>query len=455
MDFVITDYMAISMFVAFIALIFTGYPVAWTLAGLAIVFSAISVVLGAYTDLLDNTFYAIDWGYTSSIIDRNWAVMENWVLVALPMFIFMGLFLDKSGIARELMENFARLLGRIRGGLAVSVAIIGILLAASTGIIGASVVLLTLLGVPVMLSAGYDKAFAVGTVCAVGTLGILIPPSIMLVLMADRLAISVGDLFMGAMIPGLMLGLIYIVFILIWARLRPGAAPSMKDVEPMQLRDVILVVSAMLPPILLILAVLGSIFFGIATPTEASGVGALATVLLAAAKRRLTFAVMKEVSIDTMKTTGFIFAVVFGATAFSLVFRGLGGDELIAGILHAAPVSPNGVVIAVLLLTFVLGFFLDWLEITLIILPLVGPAIAGLGIDLVWFAILFAICLQTSFITPPVGPALFYAQGVVPKGVSLPDIYRGIIPYVVLQLIALALVFEFPSLALWLPSIAY
>ncbi|MDP5366626.1 MAG: TRAP transporter large permease subunit [Paracoccaceae bacterium] len=455
MDLVITDYMAISMFVAFIALIFTGYPVAWTLAGLAIVFSAISVVLGAYTDLLDNTFYAIDWGYTSSIVDRNWAVMENWVLVALPMFIFMGLFLDKSGIARELMENFARLLGRIRGGLAVSVAIIGILLAASTGIIGASVVLLTLLGVPVMLSAGYDKSFAVGTVCAVGTLGILIPPSIMLVLMADRLAISVGDLFMGAMIPGLMLGLIYIVFILIWARLRPGAAPSMQNVEPMHLRDVVMVVSAMFPPVLLILAVLGSIFFGIATPTEASGVGALATVLLAAAKRRLTFDVLKEVSIETMKTTGFIFAVVFGATAFSLVFRGLGGDELIAGILHAAPISPNGVVISVLLLTFVLGFFLDWLEITLIILPLVGPAIAGLGIDLVWFAILFAICLQTSFITPPVGPALFYAQGVVPKGITLPDIYRGIVPFVILQLIALVLVFEFPSLALWLPSIAY
>ena len=455
MDLVITDYLAISMFLAFIMLIFTGYPVGWTLAGLAIFYSAISVALGTYTDLLDNTFYAIDWGYTSSIVDRNWALMENWVLIALPMFIFMGLFLDKSGIARELMENFARLLGRVRGGLAVSVAIIGILLAASTGIIGASVVLLTLLGVPVMLEAGYNKSFAVGTVCAIGTLGILIPPSIMLVLMADRLSISVGDLFMGAMIPGLMLGLIYIVFILIWARLRPGAAPSMQNVQPMNLGDVISVVSAMLPPILLIFAVLGSIFFGVATPTEASGVGALATILLAAFKRRLTFAVLREVSIETMKTTGFIFAVVFGATAFSLVFRGLGGDELIEGILHSAPVSPTGVVISVLLLTFVLGFFLDWLEITLIVLPLVGPAIEGLGFDLVWFAILFAICLQTSFITPPVGPALFYAQGVVPKGVTLPDIYWGIIPFVILQLIALALVFEFPSLALWLPSVAY
>lgn len=455
MDLVITDYMAISMFLAFIALIFTGYPVAWTLAGLAIIYSAISVVLGTYTNLLDDTFYAIDWNYTSSIIDRNWAIMESWVLIALPMFVFMGLFLDKSGIARELMENFARLLGRVRGGLAVAVAIIGIVLAASTGIIGASVVLLTLLGVPVMLDAGYNKSFAVGTVCAVGTLGILIPPSIMLVLMADRLAISVGDLFMGAMIPGLMLGLIYIVFILVWSRLRPGVAPSMHDVAPLQFRDVVQIVGSMVPPVLLIFSVLGSIFFGIATPTEASGVGALCTVFLAAFKGRLTFAILKDVSVETMKTTGFIFAIVFGATAFSLVFRGLGGDELIKGILHSAPVSPNAVVISVLLLTFVLGFFLDWLEITLIVLPLVGPAIAGLGFDLVWFAILFAICLQTSFITPPVGPALFYAQGVMPDSVSLPDIYRGIIPFVFLQLIALALVFEFPSLALWLPSIAY
>lgn len=455
MELVFTDYMALSMFAMFIGLIFTGYPVAWTLAGLSILYTLASVILGSTTELLDNSFYSIDWNYTSSIVDRNWAVMENWVLVALPMFIFMGMFLDKSGVARELMENFAKLLGRIRGGLAVSVALIGILLAASTGIIGASVVLLTLLGVPVMLDAGYNKSFAIGTVCAVGTLGVLIPPSIMLVLMADRLTISVGDLFMGAMIPGLMLGMIYVVFILIWARLRDGAAPAMDHVEPMNLRTVTATVGAMMPPVLLIFAVLGSIFFGIATPTEASGVGAFCTILLAAYNRRLNWAVFMEVSIETLRTTGFIFAIVLGATAFSLVFRGLGGDELIENLLHSTPLSPTGVVISILLLTFILGFFLDWLEITLIVLPLVGPAIGVLGFDLVWFGILFALTLQTSFITPPVGPALFYAQGVAPAGITLPEIYRGIIPFVFLQLLAVVLVFNFPALATYLPSISY
>lgn len=455
MTLALNDYMAITMLVAFIGLIFTGFPVAWTLAGLAMAFTLASVLISTHTSWLDDSWYVIDWNFLSSLTDRNWAVMENWVLVALPMFIFMGMFLDKSGVARELMENFSRLLGRVKGGLAVSVAIIGVLLAASTGIIGASVVLLTLLGVPVMLQAGYDKSFAVGTTCAVGTLGILIPPSIMLLLVADRMAISVGDLFMGAMIPGLLLGLLYVVFLLLWARLRPGAAPSMDHVEPMGLRDVLGVIWAMLPPILLIFTVLGSIFFGIATPTEASGVGAAATALLAFLKGRFNWDVLKEVSIATTKTTGFIFAIVLGATAFSLVFRGLGGDDLVKGLLNAIPLSTSGIVILILFVTFILGFFLDWLEITLIILPMVSPALAALGVDLVWFAILFAVCLQTSFITPPVGPALFYAQGVVPPEISLKDIYRGVVPFVILQLIALALVFNLPMLATWLPSIAY
>ncbi|KUJ85259.1 C4-dicarboxylate ABC transporter [Ruegeria marisrubri] len=455
MTLALNDYMSILMLVAFVTLIFTGFPVAWTLAGLAMVFTLMSVLISSYTTWLDDSWYVIDWAFLTSLTDRNWAVMESWVLVALPMFIFMGLFLDKSGVARELMENFSRLLGRVKGGLAVSVAIIGILLAASTGIIGASVVLLTLLGVPVMLEAGYNKSFAVGTACAVGTLGILIPPSIMLLLVADRMAISVGDLFMGAVLPGLMLGLLYVVFLLVWARLRPGAAPSMDHVEPMDLKAVLGVVWAMLPPILLIFAVLGSIFFGIATPTEASGVGAAATALLAFIKGRFSWSVLKEVSIDTTKTTGFIFAIVMGATAFSLVFRGLGGDDLVKSVLNGLPLSTSGIVIMILFVTFVLGFFLDWLEITLIILPMVAPALADLGVDLVWFAILFAVCLQTSFITPPVGPALFYAQGVVPREITLRHIYRGVIPFVILQLIALALVFNIPALATWLPSVSY
>lgn len=443
------------MFAAFIVLLFTGYPVAWVLCGLAILYTAISIALSKWTTLMDDSFYVIDWAYTSSIIDRNWAVMENWTLVALPMFIFMGMFLDKSGIARDMITNFARLFGRIRGGLAVSVALIGVLLAASTGIIGASVVLLTLLGVPVMLQAGYDKSLAVGTVCAVGTLGILIPPSIMLVLMAERLAISVGDLFMGALLPGLLLGGIYIVFLLIWAWLRPDSAPAVRNDEQLDLRAVLSIVYAILPPAFLIFAVLGSIFFGIATPTEASGVGAAAAILLTAVRGRLTLPVLGEVSIETLKTTGFIFAVLFGATAFALVFRGLGGDDLLKNLLNATTQSPSGVVILILLATFILGFFLDWLEITVILLPLFGPILAGMGVDLVWFGILFALCLQTSFITPPVGPAIFYAQGTVPEGVRLLDIYRGIIPFVILQLIALAAVFYFPFLATYLPSIAY
>jgi tripartite ATP-independent transporter DctM subunit len=451
----ITDILSISMFVTFLALLFSGFPVAWVLGGVSVLFTAISVLLVSTTTLLDDTFYAIDWNYTASIVDRSWGVMENWVLVALPMFIFMGLFLDKSNVARELMENFARLLGRVKGGLAVAIAIIGLLMAASTGIIGASVVLLTVMGVPIMLESGYDKTFAVGTVCAVGTLGILIPPSIMLVLMADRLTLPVGDLFMGAMIPGLLVGLIYIAYLLIWANLKPGAAPAALRTEALTLSDVISILKAMLPPLLLILSVLGSIFFGIATATEASGVGAAATVLLTALKGRLNWKIFKEVSIATFKTTGFIFGVIFGATAFALVFRGLGGDELIENALHALPLDPSGVVITILVITFFLGFFLDWIEITLIILPLVGPAVANLGFDLVWFAILFALTLQTSFITPPVGPAIFFAQGVTPPDITVVDIYKGVFPFVILQLIGVALVFSFPALATWLPSIVY
>ena len=455
MDMTFSDYMAISMLVAFVFLIFTGFPVAFILAGLAILYTAVSIALQDWTHLLDDTFYVLDWGFTSSVVERNWAVMESWVLVALPMFIFMGLFLEKSGVARDLMVNLSSLLGRVHGGLAVSVAVIGILLAASTGIIGASVVLLTLMGLPAMLEAGYNKAYAAGVICAVGTLGILVPPSIMLVLMADRLAVSVGDLFLGAMLPGLMLGLIYVVYLLVVARLRPELAPNRVDAAPLDIGLVLQTLLAMAPPLLLILAVLGSIFFGIATPTEASGVGAICTVLLTVLNGRFNWQVLRGASVETMRTIGFIFGIMFGATAFALVFRGLGGDDLIRHMMTGSDWSATHVVLVILLLTFVLGFFLDWLEITLILLPLIGPSLVGLGVDLVWFGILFAMMLQTSFITPPVGPAIFFAQGVAPPGVRLTDFYYGIAPYVVLQLLALAVVFLFPQLATWLPSVAY
>ena len=449
------EILCISMFAAFIAFLFTGFPVAWILGGLAVAFTALGWYLSAYTDLFANSFYSVDWAYSSATVDRIWDVMHNWVLVALPMFVFMGLMLDRSGLASKLLTDFAKLFGRVKGGLAVTIALIGILLAASTGIIGASVVLLSVLGLPVMMQAKYSKSFASGVVCSVGTLGILIPPSIMLVLMADRLAISVGDLFLGALIPGVLLGSIYIIYILVVANFSKDMAPRPENVEPITVKLVWNVFLAVLPPAGLILAVLGSIFAGIATPTEASGVGAFGALLLAFFSGKLNWQVLKDVCRETTKTTAFIFAIFLGATAFSLVFRGLGGDELIEGALLGLPFGPTGIIITILAFTFLLGFFLDWIEITLIILPLVGPVVAGLGFDLVWFTVLFAVCLQTSFLTPPVGFALFYLKGTAPEGISVKHIYAGVLPFIGLQLLGLVLVFVFKDLVTWLPSIAY
>ena len=415
------------------------------------VFTLISVIFIEYFD----AFIFADWANFSIVVDRIWAQMTNWVLVALPMFIFMGLMLDRSGGAESLMLNMVKLFGRVRGGLAITVTIIGILLAASTGIIGASVVLLAVLSMPVMMAQHYSTKLAAGTVCSVGTLGILIPPSIMLVLMADQLAMSVGDLFLGALIPGVMLGVLYILYILAVAYLSPDSAPLPKDQEPITLPLVLGALKAVIPPSLLILAVLGSIFAGIATPTEASGVGAFGATLLALFNRKLSFGVVKEVCIETGKTTAFIFAIFLGATAFSLVLRGLGGDELIEEALHSLPFGPTGIIISILFIAFLLGFFLDWIEITLIVLPLVAPVVTGLGFDLVWFTVMFAVCLQTSFLTPPVGFALFYFKGVAPPEITIGDIYKGVIPFILLQLAGLTLVFIWPALVTWLPSLAY
>jgi tripartite ATP-independent transporter DctM subunit len=445
------EILAIAMFALFIALIFTGFPVAWVLGGLAVFFTALAIIverdLGIHT--------GVDWAYSSLVVDRIWDLMDNWVLVALPMFVFMGLLLDRSGLAGELMRNMSRLFGRVSGGLAVAVALIGILLAATTGIIGASVVLLALLGLPVMLGQGYRSELAVGTICAVGTLGILIPPSIMLVLMADRLAISVGDLFLGALLPGMLLGGLYIAYILIYARLRPDAAPVPEDAPPVDLGVVRDVARAMLPAAGLILAVLGSIFFGIATPTEAAGVGAFGALLLALAKRRLSGPILRDVLGLTTRTTGYLFAIFVGATSYSLVLRGLGGDHLIEAAILGLPLGPYGIVIAILIGTFLLGFFLDWIEITLIILPLVAEPVRSLGFDLVWFTVLFAVCLQTSFLTPPVGFAIFYLKGVAPPEIDVSTIYRGVVPFVLLQLLGLAILFVWPAITTWLPSLAY
>jgi tripartite ATP-independent transporter DctM subunit len=454
----INEILAILMFVSFIGLLFTGFPVAWVLGGLAVVFSAIAIIA-------DHDFSAaigVDWAYTSLTVERIWGLMQNWVMVALPMFVFMGLMLDRSGIAADMLHSFSRLFGRVRGGIAVTIALIGILLAASTGIIGASVVLLSLLGMPIMMKQGYQKELAAGTVCAVGTLGILIPPSIMLVLMADRLAMSVGDLFMGALIPGVLLGLLYILYILIVAMLKPEVAPAPENVEPVDLRLVLRVFVSVLAPLGLILSVLGSIFFGLATPTEASGLGAFFATLMAWFKGKLDRNVLREVVRQTTKTTAFIFAIFLGATAYSLVLRGLGGDELIASALRGLPFGPMGTVICILFAVFVLGFFLDWVEITLIVLPLVAPVVAGFDLgfantnqQMIWFTITFAVCLQTSFLTPPVGFALFYMKGVAPEGITVGHIYRGVVPFILLQVLDLVLLFLWPQLITWLPALAY
>ena len=445
------EWLAVAMFGTFVLLIFTGYPVAWVLGGLAVLFTALAIVVEVDLGLATG----VDWPYASITVERIWDVMGNWVLVALPMFVYMGLMLDRSGMADALMRNFVRLFGAVRGGLAVTVTLIGLLLAASTGIIGASVVLLALLGLPVMLRDGYEPSFAAGTVCAVGTLGILVPPSIMLVLMADRLAMSVGDLFLGALFPGLLLAALYVAWILFYARLRPDAAPPARDTETVDFALVLDVARAVLPPAALILAVLGSIFFGIATPTEAAGVGAAGATLLAALNGRLDGTVLREVLLQTSRTTAFIFAVFLGATAYSLVLRGLGGDALMERALLGLPFGPEGIVLTILLATFVLGFFLDWIEITLIVLPLVAPVIGALGFDPVWFTVLFAVCLQTSFLTPPVGFAIFYLKGVAPAGIDVRTIYRGVLPFIALQALGGALIFLWPEIVTWLPAQAY
>lgn len=458
----INEILVIAMFCTFIACLFTGIPVGYVLAGTGVIFGFI----GYFSDIYLGTITGLDFNTLGLVVSRLYSLMENWVLVALPMFIFMGLMLDRSGVAERLMLSMQDLFGKVRGGLALTVTLIGIILAASTGIIGASVVLLGLLSLPAMLNQGYNKALAAGTICSAGTLGILLPPSIMLVIMADQLALSVGDLFMGAVFPGLILGFLYLTYIVVISYLKPSIAPLPKDAKSLEWKIVFGVLKNILPPLFLILAVLGSIFAGICTPTEASGVGALGATLLAAYYKKLNISVFKQVSLDAYRTTAYIFMIFIGATMFALVLRELGGDELIERGLTSLPFGPYGVLIAILFIVFLLGFLLDWIEITLIALPLLAPVIIGMDFavegygvldqpKLIWFVMLIAITLQTSFLTPPVGFALFYLKGVCPPEVSLADIYRGVIPFIILQLIGLIIVIILPSLVTWLPATIY
>ena len=438
--------LALLMVLALIVGIFTGYPVAFVLAGLGILFSLLAGI-----PLL----------FLGTVVSRIFTgVLANWLLLAVPLFVFMGLMLEKAGTARSLLLSLERLFAGMRGGLAIAVAALGIIMAASTGIIGASVVLLGVLALPVMLRQNYDKRLAAGIVAASGTLGILIPPSIMLVLVGDILQLSVGDLFLAAMLPGLLLGGLYIAYILGIAFLRPPWAP-VGSVEG-GARGLALALELgrdLLAPVILIVGVLGSIVVGVATPTEAAGIGAAGAMLLAAFAGRLTWANLSGTVYETSKTTAMILFVAIGATCFSAVFKRLGGDYMIEDAVHAIALGPYGTLIVIMALIFVLGFFLEWIEISFIVLPLFAPVVAGLDFGLglgatetlMWFAILVAVNLQTSFLTPPFGYALFYLKGITPPEITMGDIYRSIIPFVLLQLLGLALAIGFPGLVLWLP----
>ena len=451
LDFFI-DFMPLFMFLALAILLFSGYPVAAVLGGIGLGFGYLGVYLGVFVPI---EFF--------NIVGRIWSgIADNLVLVAIPMFIFMGTMLEKSGVARDLLYCLQVLLRRVPGGLALSVTVMGTIMAATTGIIGASVVMMTLMALPIMLQRQYNIPLATGTIAASGTLGILIPPSIMLVIMADLLGRSVGNLFVAAVFPGLLLASIYAVYIFVICSIKPELAPPLpKDIGPKDTREFLkMIFNGLIPPVLLIVLVLGSIVAGWATPTEASGVGAAGATLMAAMKKRLNFETLRSVVERSALTGAMLFFIFIGATAFSYVFRSLGGDDIVIDIVENSGFGAWGILFTLMAIVFVLGFFFDWIEITLIVLPVFAPIVQLLDfgdhvdkIDLVyWFAILVAVNLQTSFLTPPFGFALFYMKGVAPPEVKIQQIYRGIVPFVLLQVVGLTLVIAFPEIALWLPS---
>lgn len=430
------DYLAGWMFLALSLLLFAGFPVAFTLLGTSLIFGLVG----------------FGWDFFNLLPIRIWGVMTNFTLVAVPLFIFMGVMLERSGLAGELLEAMGRLFGRVRGGLALAVVMVGALLGASTGIVGATVVTMGLLALPTMMRHRYQPELATGTVAASGTLGQIIPPSIVLVLLGDILGVPVGDLFVGALLPGLLLVVFYLLYIAIRARLQPEIAP-LPDREGDEEMDPVALVKALVPSLFLILVVLGSIFAGVASPTEAAGVGAMGASLLCLVKRRLSVKILQEVMEATTRLTSMVFVILCSAAAFGLVFRGLGGDLLIRDLVGQIPFGKWGVLAAVMGLLFVVGFFLDFIEITFIHIPVLAPLMSHFGFDPLWFAILFAMNLQTSFLTPPFGFALFYLKGSAPPGISTVSIYRGIIPFVLLQLLALLMVILFPALVTWLPAV--
>jgi tripartite ATP-independent transporter DctM subunit len=438
------EYLPAWMFLALTILLMFGFPVTFTLLGTALVFGLIG----------------FGYSFFGLLPLRIWGVMENITLMAVPLFVFMGVMLERSGLAEELLDTMGLLFGRIRGGLAVSVVVVGALLGASTGIVGATVVTMGLLSVPTMLRRKYSKELATGTVCASGTLGQIIPPSIVLVLVGDIVGVPIGDLFMAAVFPGLVLVGLFVTYIIGVAYFRPAVAPPIPWEEVQALTGGSLskkVAVALFPPLFLIVAVLGSIFWGIASPTEAAAVGAVGAIVLTVANGKFNMTILREVMQSTMKLTCMVFIILVGAAAFGLVFRGLGGDHLVRGFLGGiAEAHSKWAVLAIVMgVIFVIGFFLDFIEITFIHVPVLAPIMIDFGFDPLWLCVLIAVNLQTSFLTPPFGFSLFYLKAVTPPEITTGDIYRGIMPFVLFQMVGLFLVVAFPILATWLPKVVF
>ena len=436
--------LAPGMFLALIVALLSGFPVAFCLGGIGVIFALLGMLSGE-----------IEPQFVTALPQRILGIMANFTLLAIPAFVFMGSMLESSGIAERLLETMGRLLGRLRGGLALAVVLVGSLLAATTGVVAATVTTMGLISLPAMLRAGYDKSLATGVIVASGTLGQIIPPSIVLVVLGDQLGISVGDLFIGALLPGLLMSAVFAIYVLVISSLKPELAPELKpeltgSSHPLQL------VQSVLPPIALIVAVLGSIFFGIATPTEAGVIGAVGAMVLAGLNGGFSRQQLSDVCESTMRTTAMVMAILMGSTAFSLVFRGVGGDQLISDLLLNLPGGRVGFLVFSMLIIFLLGFFIDFFEIAFIAVPLLLPAARQLlGPEaMVWFGVIIGANLQTSFLTPPFGFALFYLRGVAPDEVSTRDIYRGALPFVGLQVAVLALIIAVPGLVDWLPRLA-
>ena len=454
------EWVAGLMFLAVIGVLLAGFPVAFTLGGTALLFAGFGVLGGGFNEAL-----------LFGLPNRVFGIMTNETLVAVPLFVFMGVTLERARIAEDLLETLSALFGTLRGGLGISVTLVGMLLAASTGIVGATVVTMGLLSLPTMLKRGYSPEIAAGTICASGTLGQIIPPSIILVMLGDVMTtayqqaqldmgifspktVSVGDLFAGALIPGLLLVFLYVLYLLAVALFRPGAMPAHHR-EPGEIVSIAQIFRALLPPLLLIFAVLGSILGGYATPTEAAGVGGMGALLMAIARRELNLERLQEIMRSTLRISSMVFLILIGASIFSLVFRGYGGDDGVRAVLESLPGGVVGAVIVVMLVMFLLGFVLDFIEITFVVVPIVGPVLLAMGLDPVWLGIMIAINLQTSFLTPPFGFALFYLRGVAPPSVTTAQIYRGAMPFVAIQLFALLLLAAFPELVTWLPGKIY